>query len=159
TSYVPSNRLAVTVQYLRGDPTRQTIVSSTAATDTLSEGLHGTRSDFQASVWYTPQGRTTGPRIGLFAGASSWHEDSTELSRGPRPPHEHVKYVAAWVWHFGAVAGVRPGPSSLELTGWPRSRWTPVDLRATAGWSPTTFVTASAEAAYQRHDGSRTSEW
>jgi hypothetical protein len=159
TSYVPSKRLAVMVQYLRSNPNRETIVSDTAVTDTLSQGLHGTRSDFQASVWYSPRGESVGPRFGLLAGASSWREDSTELSLGPIPPHEHVRYVDQTVWQFGAVGGLRTGTASLELTGWHRSRWTPLDLRATAGWSPTTFFTASGEAAYQRHDGSRTSKW
>jgi hypothetical protein len=159
TSYVPSNRLAVMVQYLRANPNRQTIVSSATPPDTLSQGLDGTRSDLQASLWYTPRGPSAGPRFGLFAGKSSWREDSTELTLGPIPPHEHVKYVDASVWQFGAVTGVRTGTTSFEVTGWHRSRWTPLDLRATAGWSPTSFFTASGEAAYQRHDGGRTSEW
>jgi hypothetical protein len=155
TSYVPSNRLSIMAQYFRNGPDREDVLSAGSPPDTLSQGLHGSRSDFQASVLYSPKGLPLGPHLGLFAGASAWREDSTDLSLGSAL-HTHVRYVDQSLWQFGGTAGIRSRSASFDARVWHRSRWIPLEAKGSAAFAPASGLSATVEGTYGRYDGGRT---
>ena len=163
-SYVPpSGRIKAMVQLFRGVPKREDVRSLTEAGevdpkgDTLSQGLDGHRSEFQASAVYERRSDGLGFRGAAFAGRSSWREDSTALTLGG--PDRHIRYLDQRVWQFGGQAGYRTATSSLEARAWHRSRWTPLEVRVSAATSPLRVIGADVEGVYQRHDGARTSRF
>ena len=162
-SYVPAGRIKAMVQLFRGVPKRGDIRTETStgsidpAGDTLSQGLRGNRTDFQASAVYQTRPDGLGFRGVAFAGHSSWREDSTALTLGG--PDRHIKFVDQGVWQLGGQAGYRAGTNSLEARAWHRTRWTPLEVRAAAATSPVRAFGADVEGIYQRHDGGRTSRF
>ena len=162
-SYVPAGRIKAMVQLFRGVPKRGDVLSlgSTGAVDpagdTLSQGLNGHRTDFQASAVYERRPDGLGFRGVAFAGQSSWREDSTALTLGG--PDRHVQYVDQRVWQLGGQAGYRTRTSSVEARAWHRTRWTPLEVRALAATSPGRALGVDVEGVYQRHEGGRTSRF
>ena len=59
----------------------------------------------------------------------------------------------------GVVAEWRTPTMRLSGRAFNRSRWTPWDLSASAGWAPTAWVSAAVDAGYQTHDLDRNSRW
>ena len=162
-SYVPAGRIKAMVQLFRGVPKREDVrvLTSTGAldpaSDTLSQGLNGHRTDLQASAVYQRRPDGLGFRGVAFAGQSSWREDSTELTLGG--PDRHLQYVDQRVWQLGGQAGYRTATSSLEARAWHRTRWTPLEVRALAAASPVRALGLDFEGVYQRHGGGRTSRF
>jgi hypothetical protein len=68
-----------------------------------------------------------------------------------------VRYVDQSLWQLGAIAGIRSRSSSFDAALWHRSRWIPLEVKASAAFSPASALTASVEGAYARYHGSRTS--
>lgn len=162
-SYVPAGPVQAMVQLFRGGPRREPVLTTgadgsiTSASDTLIQGLAGKRSDFMATVVYQRNRDGTGLRAALLAGASSWREDSTALALSS--PDRHVRYLDQSVTQLGGTLSARSRTSSFEGQVWYRTRWTPMEVRASAASTPFGALAAGIEAVYQRHDGGRTSRW
>ncbi|MFN0179777.1 MAG: TonB-dependent receptor [Gemmatimonadales bacterium] len=157
-SYVPPNkRFGTTLQWIRAGPDREDIRTAATSGDTLSQGLDGSRSDLQATVFLRPGEDGLGLTGSLVAARSAWTEDSTLLTLGD--PSRHVRFVDQAVWQIGGRFGHRTRVSSFDGEIWHRTRWTPLEARAHFGLTPAAAIAASGEAVYQRHDGARTSRW
>jgi hypothetical protein len=170
--YVPSARFGAEVQLLQNSPDREPILSGATAADTLSRARHGTRRDLSARVFLARSPTGLGPRLDLIVSRSNWtdniEKDSTRIitvvfdsltSVADSDTTYSVRNHTRAINQVGAVAAYRLPAASLEAALFWRSTWTPLDLRARAGASPTRWFTASAEAVYLKHDGSRTSRW
>lgn len=159
-SYVPSPRLAASLQLLRAGPVREDVFAGQTPDDTLSAGLDGRRTDLHASLSYAPGASGFGTRFTLVAAYSAWTEDSTALSL-PLPPgsHQHLRLIDQSVWQIGGLAAHRTPTTSLEASAWYRSRWTPLEVRVRAAAAPAERLSGSVEAVYQRHAEGRSSRW
>ncbi len=162
-SYAPAGPLQAMVQVFRAGPRRDPVLTVgadgriTTSSDTLIQGLSGKRSDLMASVVYQPRRDGTGFRAALLAGSSSWREDTTTLALAS--PDGHVRYLDQSVTQLGGQASFRRRTATAEAQVWYRTRWTPLEVRASAAAAPAGRLAASVEAVYQQHDGSRTSRW
>ena len=155
-SYVPATgRFGAMAQWIRGGPNREDILATSK--DTLSQGLDGSRSDLQASVFLRPGTDGLGFSGSLVAARSAWTEDSTLLTLGD--PTRHVRYVDQKLWQLGGRVGHRTRATSFDGEVWHRTRWTPLDARVHFAVAPASVLAASGEAVYQRHEGQRTSRW
>ena len=137
--YVPSDHFGISAQVLFTTADRVAIVT----TDTLGRPLNGSRRDSQLRISWG-----TGPeRLGL-------HLDGLLMDS-----HWDGQGFTNDVRQGGLMANYqRP---HLQLGGWVfnRSRWTPWDLRGTAGWQALERFTVSGELGYQTHDLDRNSHW
>lgn len=170
--YVPTERFGAEVQMLQNAPDREPILSGGTKKDTLSRARHGTRRDLSARVFLARSANGLGPRLDLIASRSNWtdqiEKDSTRIITVVIDPQTSVadsdttytvrRHTRA-VSQVGTVAAYRLAAASLEAAVFWRSTWTPLDVRARAGASPTRWFTAGAEVVYLKHDGSRTSRW
>ncbi|HEU4699948.1 MAG TPA: TonB-dependent receptor [Gemmatimonadales bacterium] len=109
--------------------------------DTLSAGVHGSRTDMQLRASWSPGLGGPGPHADLLYGRTSW-SDTTGF-------HQQVN-------QGGVTAGIRTARLSATGTALLRSRWTTLDLRGDAAWNPIPLLTARVEGRLQRHDGGRT---
>lgn len=159
-SYLPSPRLAASLQVFRSGPQRETIaLGGAGGGDTLSAGLDGRRTDLHAVLTYAPRGTGLGARGSLVLGYSAWREDSTGLALGPVPPHQHLRLIDQSLWQLGALASHRGRRTSLDLQAWHRSRLTPLEARGAGSAMLGSALTGSVEAVYRRHGGGRSSRW
>jgi hypothetical protein len=141
-SYLPSPRWGLLLQGLRSRPDRDPTL---AAADTLSRGLPGSRRmDWELRAMWRSDTSGLGPRADLVLGRTTASDSVT--------PNQTINSA-------GVVASLRRPAYSLGGSAFYRSRWTSADLRATAGWAPIGGAALSGEAAYQRHDGGRSSNW
>lgn len=137
--YVPNDHFGISAQVVITTGDRIAIVD----TDTLSRPIDGSRRDTQLRVSWG-----TGPdRLGL-------HLDGLLMDS-----HWSGQGFTTEVRQGGIMANYQR--TRLQLGGWifNRSRWTPWDLRASAGWQPLDRVTLSGELGYQTHDLDRNSHW
>lgn len=159
-SYVPpGSRISGMAQWILGSPDRELFRTPTTVVpvDTLSQGLDGKRSEFQASLSYRPDADGLGLSGSLIAARSSWSEDSTTVALGG--PDRHVRFLDQSLWQFGGSVGHRTRVTAFSGEVWHRTRWTPLDVRATLGLAPVAAIAVSGEGVYQRHDGGRTNRW
>jgi hypothetical protein len=142
-SYVPSPRWGVLLQALRSRPRRDPTLDASA--DTLTRGLFaGRRMDWQLrGMWRADTGEF-GARADLVLARTTASDSLT--------PSQTINSV-------GLAASLRRPTYSASASAFYRSRWTSADLRLNGAWSPLGGAALSAEAAYQRHDGGRTSNW
>jgi hypothetical protein len=138
--YVPTTRFGVQAQLLQNSPNRDPYVSGT---DTLDEKLKGTRRDEQFRVYWRQRKDEMGPRVDLLLGQTTWSGSGVDdkMRQG------------------GIVTEWRTPTFMVGARAFNRSRLTPWDVSANAGWAPTRWASASVEAAYQTHDDNRTSKW
>jgi hypothetical protein len=142
-TYVHSPRWGILLQGFRTRPDRDPVLSST--TDTLSRGLPGARRmDWQFRSFWRADSSGLGPRADLILARTTASDSVT--------PNQTINSA-------GLVASLRRSGYALGASAFYRSRWTSTDLRATAGWAPIGGAALSGEAAYQRHDGGRSSTW
>jgi TonB-dependent Receptor Plug Domain len=142
--YIPSDRFGVQYQLVRSRPKRRAFtISDLTPSDTIGAGYTATRTDAQFRLSLRPRGPNTGPGLDLIYARSAW--DGAGLDQQ--------------INQLGGYASLRRPTLSLGVSGFHRSRWTPLDLRGTAGWTPAAQFTVSAEAAHQRHHGGRSSDY
>lgn len=142
--YIPSDRFGVQYQLVRSRPKRRAFtISDLTPSDTIGAGYTATRTDAQFRLSLRPRGPNTGPGLDLIYARSAW--DGAGLDQQ--------------INQLGGYASLRHPTLSLGVSGFHRSRWTPLDLRGTAGWTPAAQFTVSAEAAHQRHHGGRSSDY
>jgi hypothetical protein len=142
--YVPSDRFGVQYQLVRSRPKRRAFtISGVTPSDTIGAGYTATRTDAQFRLSLRSRGDGTGSGLDLLYARSAWDGAGVDQQ----------------INQLGGQVSLRRPTLSLGLSGFHRTRWTPLDLRATAGWTPTALFTASAEAAHQRHFGGRSSDY
>jgi hypothetical protein len=136
---VPSARFGVEAQVVTSTPDRKAFV----AVDTLELPLKGRRNDAQLRLFWRSRPDDLGFRVDGLAGITTWKGQGLddEIRQG------------------GVVAAWRTPTFGLSARAFNRSRFTPFDFSAEAGWTPIGPFSASVEAGYQTHDLSRKSRW
>ena len=144
-SYLPTKHLGLQYQLIRSRPNRRAYtVSDVTANDTIGQGFHATRTDAQARLSLHAREDGTGPALDLIYARSAW--DGAGLD-------QQDNQVG------GYATLVRSSTFGLTASGFNRTRWTPLDLRGSVGWTPVQPFTASAEGVLQHHFGGRTSRY
>lgn len=139
--YIPTDRFGVQVQTLRMSPKRKAFERLQG--DTIGDFLRGDRSDDQVRVFYKRGAGERGLRFDLLYNHSRWQGSGVSQSLD----------------RAGAVVSLRGAAIQLGGSAMYQSRWTSLDVRGTAGWTGIRGVTLNGEAAFQRHEGNRTSSW
>ena len=138
-SFVPSERFGIQAQVINSSPDRKAFVDA----DTLESRLTGSRKDAQLRVSWRDRPGDLGLRVDGVVGRTSWKGGGVDDA----------------VRQGGVVVGYRTRTAGLTVRAFNRSRITPWDLRAEAGWAPVDGVSAAAEVGYQTHDLDRNSRW
>lgn len=142
--YIPSDRFGLQYQIIRSRPKRRPFtVTGVAAIDTIGLGYTATRTDLQFRMSLRSNGGGTGPGLDVIYARSAW--DGAGIDQQTN--------------QIGGYASLRRPTFSLGASGFHRTRWTPLDLRATVGLAPIVAFTASAEGVLQHHFGGRTSRY
>jgi hypothetical protein len=142
--YIPSPRFGVQYQLLRSRPTRRAfVIADPAPNDTIGPGFKGTRTDAQMRVSLRSRDDGLGPGLDLVYGRSAWDGNGLDQQ----------------INQIGGYLSYRAPMFSIRGSAFHRSRWTALDTRATIGWTPTAFFSATGEAIHQRHYGGRNSDY
>jgi hypothetical protein len=143
-SYAPSGKFGIQYQLLRSRPNRRAFtISDITANDTIGLGFKAARTDAQFRMSLRAREDGLGPGVDLVYARSAW--DSPGIDQQ--------------INQLGGYASFRGPTVSLGATVLHRSRWTSLDLRGTAGWTPLTAFSASVEGVHQSHDGGRKSDY
>lgn len=142
-SWLPNKRYGVVAQWVHSGPSRENVASLSGSSGVV--GLDGGRSDIMLRGFARKRDDGLGPVAALTLSRTTFSSDSLNLG-------QDVNIVT------GSV-GWRSLTLGADLSAAWRSRGTPLDLRASAGWTPTSGVGINADAGYQLHDGSRSSAW
>jgi hypothetical protein len=143
-SYIPSERFGLQYQIIRSRPKRRPYsVADALATDTIGLGYTAKRTDVQFRMSLRSRGGGTGPGLDLIYARSAW--DGAGIDQQTN--------------QIGGYASLRRPTYSLGASGFHRTRWTPLDLRANLGLAPVVGFTASAEGVLQHHFGGRSSKY
>ncbi len=144
-SYIPSERFGVQYRLLRSGPKRDPFVSTAAGVqDTIGAGYEAKRTD--ASIRMTLKGRGSeglGPRADLIYARTGWDSDGIDQQ----------------VNQLGGYLTYRAPTFSISGSGFYRTKWTRLDVRASLGWNPIAPFTARGELVHQRHFGGRNSDY
>jgi hypothetical protein len=139
--WTPTARRGVVLQVMRSTPRRlsPTSIGDEAAPDALD----GTRVDWLLRGYLRKRDDGMGTGIDVLAGLSSWDGNDVSQSSGK----------------FGASASWRAPTASASVTAIYQALWTPLDLRARVGWTPSSALAVNGEGVFQLHDGGRSAEW
>jgi hypothetical protein len=137
---VPSERFGVQAELISSNPDRKHYL---ALQDTLELRTTGKRTDAQFRAFWRSRAGEMGFRVDGLAGRTTWRGSGVD---------EEIR-------QGGLVLGWRAPKFGLTARAFNRSRITPWDLRANAGWTPFGLISAEVEAGYQEHDGGRESRW
>jgi hypothetical protein len=144
-SYIPSERFGVQYRLLRSGPNRDAYVSGAGGIqDTISPGFEAKRTD--AQIRMTLKGRSreaTGARLDLIYARTGWDSEGLDQQ----------------INQLGGYLTYRARTFSLTGSGFYRTRWTRLDVRAAAAWNPVAPFSARAELVHQRHFGGRNSDY
>ena len=142
--YVPSAKFGLQYQLIRSRPFRRAfVVTDLTGPDTLSPAFKGTRTDAQIRMSVRSRDDGLGTGLDLVYGRSAW--DGSGLD-------QQINQV-------GGYLSYRAPTFSLGGSAFHRNTWTALDTRATLGWTPTPFFSASGEAVHQHHYGGRNSDY
>ncbi len=142
--YVPSARFGIQYQLIRSRPSRRAfVISGETGSDTLAPAFKGTRTDAQMRLSLRSRGDGLGPGLDVVYGRSAWDGGGLDQQ----------------INQIGGYLSYRAPTFSIGGSAFHRSLWTALDTRATVGWTPTMFFTASGEAVHQRHYGGRNSDY
>lgn len=140
-SYLRSPRLGVLAQLMAQSPTRDAYIGADG--DTLGQPLEGRRNDLLVRAFTRARDDGLGLGLDVIYAHTSWSGQQVEQGFD----------------QVGAVVGWRQPTLQVTASAFRRSRWTSLDGRATAGWSPVPWFTLSGEGGWQQHDGDRRSRW
>jgi hypothetical protein len=144
-SYIPSERFGVQYQLVRSGPKRDPYVRLAAGTqDTIGLGYDAKRTD--AQIRMTLKGRGTeglGPRADLIYARTGW------IGEG----------IKQQINQIGGYLTYRAPSFSVTGSAFHRTRWTPLDARASLGWNPVAPFSARGELVHLRHFGGRNSDY
>lgn len=143
-SYMPTPRAGLVAQYVTMSPKRQQEVSFTTTNTVL--GTVGGRNDLFLRGFLRKRDDGLGPGVDLTVARTHFGSDSADI-------------ISQDIWSATANATLRSPTSSATLSAAWRSRWTTLDLGATAGWTPSPRVGINANAVFQLLTASRTSAW
>jgi hypothetical protein len=143
--WVPSERFGIQYQLVHSAPNRNPfVVADPIPNDSIGLGFKSTRTDAQFRLaWRSRGGEGRGPGIDLLYGRTGWDGSG----------------VKQQINQIGGYASYRTPTFSVGGSAFHRTRWTSLDLRGTAGWTPLAQFAAHAEVVHQRHDGDRTSDY
>ncbi len=142
--YIPSARFGLQAQLIRSRPLRRAfVISDVTAADTLGPAFKATRTDAQVRLSLRSRDDGLGPGVDLVYARSAWDGSGID---------QQINQV-------GGYASYRTPTFSIGGSAFHRTRWTTLDTRATVGWTPAPFFSASGEAVHQRHDGERSSDY
>lgn len=142
-TWIPTQRYGVLAQWVHTGPKRDEVASVLGTG--VAAGLDGGRSDFMLRGFIRRRDDGLGPVAALTLARTTFGSDSLDVT-------QDVNSIS------GSLAWRNPTIGAELNASW-RSRWTPLDLRATAGWTPHAGIGVSADAGYQLHSGSRSSAW
>ena len=143
-NYIPSSRLGFQYQIVRSSPNRRPFVSGDPIpSDTIGPGFDAVRTDAQIRASYREGDEGVGPRIDVVYGRTGWN--------GGDGFKQQVNQI-------GGTAAYRTPTLSIGASAFHRTRWTALDVRGTAGWTPVPQVALSGEAVHQRHYGGRNAD-
>lgn len=143
-NYIPSPKFGVQYQLLHSHPNRRPfVVAAPVPNDTIGAGFTATRTDAQIRVALRSRPYGLGPALDLVYGRSAW--DGAGLDQQ--------------INQIGGYLSYRTPTFSAGGSAFHRSRWTSLDLRGNAGWTPVRQLSARAELVHQGHDGGRKSDY
>jgi hypothetical protein len=144
-SYIPSERFGVQYQLVRSGPKRDPFANVTPGfQDTIGLGYDAKRTD--AQIRMTLKGRGTeglGPRADLIYARTGWTGEGFKQQNN----------------QIGGYLTYRAPSFSLTGSAFHRTRWTPLDARASLGWNPIAPFSARGELVHLRHFGGRSSDY
>ena len=141
---IPSSRFGIQYQIMRSRPKRRAFtIADVTLSDTIGLGFTASRTDAQIRLALRSRGDGTGSGLDVIYARSAW--DGAGLDQQNN--------------QIGAMLSYRAATFSAGASGFHRTRWTPLDLRATLAWSPATAFAASAEGVLQHHFGGRSSKF
>jgi hypothetical protein len=143
--YVPSNRFGLQYQLIRSRPKRRAFtIDDLTPSDTIGRGFSARRTDAQFRLTLKSRDDGTGPGLDVIYARSAWDGAGIDQQNN----------------QIGGYASLVRSPTlTLTASGFHRTRWTPLDLRAGFGWNPVLPFTAAAEGVLQHHFGGRTSRY
>jgi hypothetical protein len=143
-SYHPTRWVGLQYQLLRSAPNRRPYaISNGGIEDTIGPGYKATRTDAQLRLSLRKEKGELGPRVDLIYGRTGW--DGAGLQQQINQVGGHITY--------------RLPALSLSGSVFNRTRWTPLDVRASVGLNPIGPFSASAELVHLRHYGGRASDY
>ncbi len=144
-SYLPNPRMGLQYQMVRSSPNRRPFVVGdlTTPADTIGPGFDAKRTDAQLRASWRAREDGIGPRLELVYGRTGWDGAGFE---------QQINQV-------GGALSYRTPTLSIGGSAYHRTRWTALDVRGTAGWTPVQAFAASLEAVHQRHYGGRNSDY
>ena len=144
-SYIPSERFGVQYQLVRSGPKRDPFVTvEPGFQDTIGVGYDAKRTD--AQIRMTLKGRGTeglGPRADLIYARTGWTGQGFK---------QQINQIGGYLTY-------RAPNFSLTGSAFHRTRWTPLDARASLGWNPIPPFSARGELVHLRHFGGRSSDY
>ena len=144
-SYIPSERFGVHYQLVHSRPKRDPYVTVAAGfQDTIGLGYDATRTDAQIRVMLKGRGtQGLGPRIDLMYARTGWNGEGLKQQ----------------IDQIGGYLSYRAPSFSVTGSAFHRTRWTPLDARASLGWNPVAPLSAWGELVHLQHFGGRSSDY
>jgi hypothetical protein len=143
-SYHPTRWVGLQYQLVRTAPNRRPFVIDDAGVeDTIGPGYKAKRTDAQIRLSLRKRDDDLGPRADVIYSRTAW--DDAVLDQQ--------------INQIGGYLSYRAPKYSIGGSLFHRTRWTPLDVRATAGISPFGSFSASAELVHLRHFGGRASDY
>lgn len=139
-SYLPNRNRGIVAQFVRVAPKRADLLSTSGA---VARGLEGGRDDFMVRAFARRREDGLGPMASLTWSLTDFSGDAVS---------QDIHVVT------GALQWRSPSVGATVSAAW-RSRWTPLDARVTAGWTPSDRVGVTIDGGFQLHDGDRQSAW
>jgi hypothetical protein len=143
-SYLPTPWFGAQYQLMRSAPNREPFVIDNAGiADTIGAGYDANRTDVQFRVLLKKRKDELGPRVDLLYARTGWTGAGLD---------QQINQIGGYVTY-------RARRFSLGGSVFHRTRWTPLDVRATLGWNWFAPLSASAELVHLRHYGGRASDY
>ena len=143
-SYHPTAWVGLQYQWVRTAPNRRPyVIDDAGAEDTIGAGYKAERTDAQIRLSLRKRKDDLGPRADVIYARTGW--DGGGVNQQNNQIGGYLSYRAA---RYSIGASVFHG-----------TRWTPLDVRATAGLSPIGPFSISAELVHLRHFGGRASDY
>jgi hypothetical protein len=143
-SYLPTPWVGLQYQLIRSAPNRRPfVVSSAGVDDTIGAGFNAHRTDAQIRLSLQKRKDQLGPRADIIYARTGW--DGSGLD-------QQINQIGGYLTY-------RTTRFSVGGSAFHRTRWTPLDVRGTAGLNPIGPFSASAELVHLRHYGGRASDY
>jgi hypothetical protein len=143
-SYIPSPTFGIQYQLIRSAPNRRPFVSTINGVDeTIGLGYKATRTDAQIRLSLRARREGLGPRLDVIYARTGWTGEGLDQQNN----------------QIGGYLDYRLPRFSIGVSAFHRTRWTPLDTRARAGWNPVAPFTASAELVHLHHFGGRSTDY